>query len=636
MRLVSAELHGYRRFAEPTKIDLYGRLIAIVGPNEAGKSSILQALRWSDTGSGIPLWDRTRRGGVDDNQVVVRLRWLVEPDDREAIAHLHGGEDPKRAHWIIVNRRASGTFTTSLEPHLVRDVRLRHELVKSLDVARQEENWLSEDKTHDTPAHPTRLDQISHALAGNDPTLGPDIIANLRQIATLLDGDDNHTQLAEKMNAVAEHESQPHPNVEARTILYDRTPDFLMFGEQERALETQYDLQAIAANPPPAIGNLAKLAGLDLGDLHATVARDDSGDVVRILAEANARLAEEFKGWTQYPINVRFDNDIFVLRIHVSTAGGGFSKLDERSDGLKQFVALIALTAAEGRGAAPILLIDEAESHLHYDAQADLMQVFARQDTAAQIIYTTHSAGCLPEDLGAGIRVVEPLPASDHSRIRNRFWTNEPGYFPLLLGMGAATLAFVPVRDAVITEGASELVLLPTLLREASGRETLGYQIAPGASNVKPAAIAGLDLQAPRTAWLVDGDKGGVKLHKKLTHHGIPKNRIVTLGQGHESGLVLEDLVRREEYLWAVNEELRLRSKGTAEEITDADLSNVNQPASVDAWCQARGYEPLGRINVANHILERRIGKPIVEPTRLAVLVALDKAITAAISFDSS
>lgn len=635
MRLVSAELHGYRRFGEPTKIDLYGRLIAIVGPNEAGKSSILQALQWSDDGGAVPSWDRTRRGDVDDNQVVVSLRWLVEPDDRAAIAHLHGGDDPKRAHWLIVSRRANGELTTSLEPRLVRDPSPRRELLESLLTARKTEHWLSDDLTRDTPAHPTRLNQISSALAGNDPTLGDDIIANLREIATLLGGDDNYAQLAEMLNAVAEHESQPHPNAEAREILYDRVPDFLTFGEQERALETQYDLQTIAANPPPAISNLAKLAGLDLGDLHATIARDDSGDVVRILAQANARLAEEFKAWTQYPINVRLDNDLFILRIHVSTGGGGFSKLGERSDGLKQFVALIALTAAERRGMAPILLIDEAESHLHYDAQADLMQVFARQDTAAQIIYTTHSAGCLPEDLGAGIRVVEPLPASDHSRVRNRFWTNEPGYFPLLLGMGAATLAFVPVRDAVITEGPSELVLLPTLLREATGREALGYQIAPGASNVKPAAIAGLDLQAPKTAWLVDGDRGGVELRKKLTRNGIPKDRIVTLGQGHESRLVLEDLVRREEYLWAVNEELRLRSEGAAEEMNDVDLSNVNRPASVDAWCQAEGYEPLGRINVANHILERRVGKRIVDPTRLPVLVALDKAITAAIFLDS-
>jgi hypothetical protein len=125
------------------------------------------------------------------------------------------------------------------------------------------------------------------------------------------------------------------------------------------------------------------------------------------------------------------------------------------------------------------------------------------------------------------------------------------------------------------------------------------------------------------------------ELRKKLTRNGISRNRIVTLGEGHESGLVLEDLVRREEYLWAVNEELRLRSEGAAEGMADADLSNVNRPISVDAWCQAKGYEPPGRINVANHILERRVGKSIVDPTRVAVLAALDKAITAAISLDS-
>jgi predicted ATP-dependent endonuclease of OLD family len=173
--------------------------------------------------------------------------------------------------------------------------------------------------------------------------------------------------------------------------------------------------------------NLAKLAGLDLVDLHDTITRNDTGDVVRILTEANARLAEEFTAWTQYPIEVRFDNDGNILRIHVSTLGGGYTALSERSDGLKQFVALISLTAANPGTMPPILLIDEAESHLHYDAQADLVQVFARQDAAAQIIYTTHSAGCLPEDLGAGIRIIEPMQASNHSRVLNRFWSTELG-----------------------------------------------------------------------------------------------------------------------------------------------------------------------------------------------------------------
>jgi predicted ATP-dependent endonuclease of OLD family len=635
MRLVSAELHGYRRFAESTKIDLYGRLIAIVGPNEAGKSSILRALDQSDSNDPIPPEDLTRRSEVGPNQVVVKLRWLIEPDDRAAIAHLHSGTDPKRAYWLVVSKQADGVITTEVEPRLVRDLGPRHQLAERLDDARQTEGWMAEVETQDTAADPKRLGRLIEALTSPAGQLLPEIIADVQQLAALLRDQNGDEDLAKDLDALVEHESQPHPNSEARKILYDRTPDFLTFGEQERALDSQYDLNVVEADPPAALGNLAELVDLDLGDLHSTIARNDTGDVVRILSDANARLAEAFKAWTQYPIEVRFDNDGAVLRIHVSTLGGGYSQLGERSDGLKQFVALIALTAAKPRSISPILLIDEAESHLHYDAQADLMQVFARQDAAAQIIYTTHSAGCLPEDLGAGIRIVEPLQASNHSRVLNRFWSGEPGLSPLLLGMGAATLAFVPVRNAVITEGPSELVLLPTLLREATGRVAMGYQIAPGASNVKPASVAGLDLQAPRTAWLVDGDRSGAQLRKKLTKAGIPRDRIVTLGEGHEAGLVLEDLIEPDVYLWAVNEELRLRTNGIADELTPEELPKVNRPAAVDAWCDAKGYEPPGKINIANHIIEQRIGQSIIEPARKAVLLSLDKAIMEAISRDT-
>jgi chromosome segregation protein len=44
MRLVSATIHGYKRFAEPSTLRVDGDITAIVGPNEVGKTSILRAL----------------------------------------------------------------------------------------------------------------------------------------------------------------------------------------------------------------------------------------------------------------------------------------------------------------------------------------------------------------------------------------------------------------------------------------------------------------------------------------------------------------------------------------------------------------------------------------------------------------
>ena len=41
MRLVEIELTGFRRFEETTRINVNGSVVCFVGPNEAGKSSIL-------------------------------------------------------------------------------------------------------------------------------------------------------------------------------------------------------------------------------------------------------------------------------------------------------------------------------------------------------------------------------------------------------------------------------------------------------------------------------------------------------------------------------------------------------------------------------------------------------------------
>ncbi|SOB80660.1 AAA domain-containing protein [Sphingomonas guangdongensis] len=44
MDLFSVSLTGFRRFRSKTTLRTNGRLVALVGPNEAGKTSILDAL----------------------------------------------------------------------------------------------------------------------------------------------------------------------------------------------------------------------------------------------------------------------------------------------------------------------------------------------------------------------------------------------------------------------------------------------------------------------------------------------------------------------------------------------------------------------------------------------------------------
>lgn len=262
---------------------------------------------------------------------------------------------------------------------------------------------------------------------------------------------------------------------------------------------------------------------------------------------------------------------------------------------------------------APILLIDEAETHLHYDAQADLVQVLAKQDVVSKVIYTTHSIGCLPEDLGTGVRLVEIDKSDTHvSTVQNWFWQSpRPGFSPLLFGMGASTLAFIPVRNAVITEGPSDIILWPTLLREAINKSYLGFQIVPGLSEATRPEIIELDHEAPSTAYLVDSDKGGDKLVKKLIEGGISKDRIFRIPTTDRRELVVEDLVDRSIYLDAVNEELR-RSNGIDISFPSSKMPAEGRTRAVKDWCKAKGIDPPSKRAVAYHILEFGIGRSIL------------------------
>lgn len=60
MDLLGLDLAGFRRF-ETASIDLLDHLVAIVGPNEAGKTSILDALTRLNDEAALPPSDLTRR-----------------------------------------------------------------------------------------------------------------------------------------------------------------------------------------------------------------------------------------------------------------------------------------------------------------------------------------------------------------------------------------------------------------------------------------------------------------------------------------------------------------------------------------------------------------------------------------------
>jgi predicted ATP-dependent endonuclease of OLD family len=640
MNLVWFELTGYKRFGKHSKINLAEKLVAIVGPNEAGKTSVLRGLQhlkqpqaFVSKGGSQEL---SRGVTAKEDDTIAEWTFAIDESDRECLKDIPEAEDLR---WYSLTKNKNGKRFFKLTPNPKRSLKLRISVRAELDDALR--------------AVPLVTD------ADNDPPL----VARLQDLAGLLKSDveDLPKITKEKIAALAEdtlsteferfsgrltdlhtYESSKHPTTRAGAILDERLPDILLFDQDDRDLKAEYDLEKFYRTPTPhiarekiptALKSLASAADLDLEELYTVRLNQDLGRVRTILEKAEDRLTDLLHAsWSQSKLHLGLNLDGTRFLILLQSETSDFVRVDERSDGLRQFLAFVLFLARQPHSECkPILLIDEAESRLHYDAQADLVQVLSRQELASKIIYTTHSIGCLPEDLGSGIRMV--APEDSYSVIENYFWESKrPGFAPLLFSMGAQTLAFLPMRYAVIAEGAADLILVPAILKAGLKRDSLGFQIVPALASGTSQEIAILHNESARTAYLVDCDSAGKRMKSKIIKAGVREAKIITLPKIEGDESVIEDYIAMDAYLSAVSEELQ--RSGCTEELSASDLVRPNRPKRLAEWCKAHGVAAPSKRAVAYLVVERKYDLPIVDESACDSVITLYKMIANALGLD--
>jgi predicted ATPase len=446
MRLLKFTLSGFRRFEKEATINVEDKLVAIVGRNEAGKSSLLDALELINASSPFEIPPtKTRHISVVPT---VKAWYRLDADDRALIAGIHEGH---KVGWIEITRSADHDPRWRLDEPPFRDLAPRQESLAAAQAVVGDPALDNAFTTETAPWDDDRFARVLAALESGDETLTDDALAEVDAVVACLQqlrypsapdedeepwSDDEverraatkerRDSLRNELARLLVHEREPTPAWSVIDALKPRVPRVLNFSEEDRDLGSDYELTEVASSPPAALRNLARLAGLDLVEILRLAQERDNAQAVYLLGEANARLKDDFEeNYVQSDVAAFLHLNGTRLEIHVDLeGGGGRSDIAQRSDGLRMFAALRAFVAGTV-DPKPILLIDEVENHLHYDAQADLIDVFDRQKLAAKIIYTTHSVGCLPPDLGSGIRAVVPIEGSERSTINNSFWTRE-------------------------------------------------------------------------------------------------------------------------------------------------------------------------------------------------------------------
>lgn len=633
MRLVAARIRGVGRLVD-TSIKLDQKLVAIVGPNEAGKSTLLKALCLIETEEPLSLSERSRTGPqVKDSDTVVTLRLVVDDAERDLVAEYDLAEPPQQ---FQVHRSAAGERAFTITPRPRRNDSALTIGTAALDravggmtklepteAAVLEDPDAAEASRSEGIALLSDLKQFAQSLAefcassaserqpGELGEVGRGLIGRLGHYSSIDD-------VAAAVGSVVEWLSLPDPWEKVRDVLWSATPDLAMFDDGARDLKSSYELNDdLVANLPTALDNLCQLARLDLRQLVAVV---KTGQVSRrdtLKNLANRALAEYFESaWKQSNRTVELNVEGTTLRVNLREDGVYSSVFDERSAGMRMFVALNAFLARRDRVRPVVLLIDEAETHLHIDAQVDLVRMFSEQQQADKVIYTTHSPACLPPDLGVGIRAVV-ADDGESSRVENSFWRNRTGFSPLMLAMGASAAAFTKARAAVIGEGATEMILLPTLIRGLTGHE-VPYQVAPGLAEAPRREYGDLDLEAARVAFLVDGDCGGVRLADALGRE-VPKALVIQLGVPGT-----ENLLDPEQYSAVFVGVLKeFNPDSVVPDAPQLGSATAESWAKVlDDWAAVAGLVVPSKVDIASRLLEVEDGPTLSEHGRLALAAA--------------
>lgn len=635
MRLTKIKFHGYKRLLD-TGCNVDADLISFVGPNEAGKTTVLEALAWLTEGGTLDPRKVNRTVGTTLQGPVVTAVFALEASDLRAISEVDTNVAPRT---VSFSRTREGAEQVTFDPPLTRKTELAESVLKSvsdpelsrriedratatalahvIELASSDREWkLKSDGAVDKLVEWLEL-PVSAAGNGDEAADEVEKPAPESDLATARLLKDWQTQM-----------SQPEPSVTAADALSGRIPSFILFSDADRELGFEYDLRRRSVNqggrtqhvpyddvenPDGGLVNLLSLANTSIREfyelVHAGVPERVSAHARKTTKALNEAISPH---WRQRPLELRIEASDTKLRIVVDE-GEDTARFTDRSDGLRIFVALLSFLAQHTNDPPPILLIDEADIHLHYNAQADLINFLL--ELPSRTIYTTHSPGCLPLDLGTGIRVIEPSQEDATSKLRNNFWDgNQPGFMPLLFAMGAGAAAFSSLRAAVFTEGPSDMMLLPTLLREATQERNLGYQIVPGLASIHPGRLGNTDYAAVRVAYLLDGDEGGCDHQEHLLKAGVPEDRILRL----PDGMATEDLIDPDVYLEAVNGVLADSQR--AEQVTMDQIkayldAGVTIAKAVETALGGPDSAP-GKGAVAGRLLRRDGSLPLVNKAR--------------------
>ena len=596
MKLRNVRVTNYRSIVDSELFEIDETKTILVGPNEAGKTALLQAMQQLNPPAGIKQlnalrdYPRAQYNRISQRQIhprnipVVRATFDLEDDDRAAIPEF------LRDSRYVFTRNLDNSSRHMLEnapaTKCFRDI--QENLIRL--AAHADQKGVA-DEGDDRPGENSQTAALK--IITNEwqswEAITKDKASALREwidsVLPLIDEDNE--QVMKILHTVRYEIGIGDANESALSVLEQRMPMFVLFSNYFRVrpiIHLAQLAQRIANNKLDEdrfdYGNvcLLKLLGFDASELSAMglVSDPNAGDAEALedyreklderqyqLNAAEVHLTQEIRSvWKPdatkgEDAKLRLRADGQYLKVTVEDDLGIEVELDQRSEGFQWLVSFFTVFFAEAQGqySNAVLLLDEPGLSLHGLKQRDFRETVSRLAEGNQTLYTTHSPFLVGPDELDRVRVVEMTDRHMGTKVHSSITASDSAaLLPLqeALGYDLAQSLFSQRRNLIL-EGLTDywyLEAVSAMLR-TSGEIDLNEKIA-----LVPANAAGkvvyfatvLHAQRLKVAALLDSDNAGDQAATQETLvHTLGNRRILRTGdflKDQTKGAEIEDMLR--------------------------------------------------------------------------------------------
>ncbi len=650
MRLSAARVQKYRSIRDTGWFDVEDAKTILVGPNEAGKTAILQALQQINPPDGIRKFEELRdypRSEYNDistgkvapaDVTVTSARFELDENDKAAVPEEFWGCK------YVFHRKLDNSARHALEggPSIPKYSDVNKDLQRLLAHVVARVPALTEGATPGTSPS-EKLNAITETWSdstsiedGNAQALG----GWLKEIYPLVEEDNEQeerrydrlmsaTKVAERRSGVLD-------------TLFKRLPLFVLFSNYFRVkprLHLEHLAQRVEQNvlddDAYDYGNicLLKLLGFtprELADL-GKVSEPPRNDLVALktyhdqldrrsyqLNAASVRLTNEIRSvWVPDAKRAEADQlrvtaDSQYLKVVVVDDLGVEIELDQRSEGFQWLVSffVVFFAEAEGKHANAVLLLDEPGLNLHGLKQREFRNTLSRLSEHNQTLYTTHSPFLVGPDELDLVRVVEMVDRQAGTKVHTKVIADDPGaLLPLqeALGYDLAQSLFSQARNLVL-EGLTDLWYIDSvaqLLRDAKIVDlNEKVSLVPASTSGKVVYYATiLHSQKLKVAALLDSDAAGDQAAQQDVLVNALGNKGILRTKDFYSGEVtrpeVEDMLRstlvtiaKNDLGWDVCKTAIAQSKRPIVDIFAAEIGDFSKYKLAKAFIRwTRGHE---------------------------------------------